>query len=690
MLLPQNRLNAGWELHKAGQLDQAEDYYRGVIKDYPKNAVAWCYLGMVLNDHGEFNEAVTAYHSALSFRPDMTEAMTNLGNTLSSLGEHQAAIEQNMAAIKVKPDYARAHTNLGIIYLRLQDYETGWTEYEWRLKTSMLADLPDTIPIWKGEDLNNKKILVHGEQGIGDELQSYRYVKALQDLGAIVYFTCQDSLTPLLSQQSSKQGIYKRIDQFPSVDYQIYAMSIPLVMLKKGNMFCADKYIDSKVSAGDVWTDFMQMFDGYKVGICWQGNPENPMDRIRSIPASSFNIFQQLPQCDVISLQAKYSESEYRQLRKHINLYDFNIQDRIDNGSFSFTNTATIISNLDLVITCDTSIAHLAGAMHKPTWLLLAKTPDWRWGLESEQTGWYPSMHVFRQANTGDWQPVFKSLYNSLHSILKDKTIVRSTEQIIYDGNFNSLAKARYGPILFNKYDRYIGLSIRKYGEFSEHEIDIFKQFLKQGDTVIDAGANIGSHTIAIAKIIGDSGIVHAFEPQRLIYQTLSANVALNCPYNVICHNTALSDKKGFIKLPTINPEHVRNFGGISLSNQKLGERVTVITIDQLKLERCDFIKADVEGMELEIINGAIKTIKKYKPVIYIENDRQGKSEALITRLFELGYRMFEHKPHLYNENNYYNVSENIFKNTVSANLLCLHSSAKLVLKGFKEISVTQ
>ena len=249
------------------------------------------------------------------------------------------------------------------------------------------------------------------------------------------------------------------------------------------------------------------------------------------------------------------------------------------------------------------------------------------------------------------------------------------------------LKQCRHGPMLYLVADRYIGQSLDCYGEFSEGEADLFCRLVAPGWTVLEVGANIGAHTVALAKAVGPGGAVHAVEPQRVVFQILSANVALNALSNVYTHHAAMGRQAATITVPRIDYSAPGNFGGISLENAAQGDRVPLIPADSLDLPRCDLIKVDVEGMEAEVIAGAARTIRRFRPVLYVENDREEKSAALIRQLFALGYRLYWHFPPLFNPQNYFGVAENLFAGTVSVNMLGVHASSPLKVEGFREIT---
>jgi len=247
--------------------------------------------------------------------------------------------------------------------------------------------------------------------------------------------------------------------------------------------------------------------------------------------------------------------------------------------------------------------------------------------------------------------------------------------------------RCRYGNMLFLRHDQYIGRSLALYGEFSEFEGQLFGQLLSPGDVVVEVGANIGAHTVHLAQLVGPGGVVHAFEPQRVIFQILCANMALNGLFNVHTHQVGLGSAVTSMFVPPVNYAHGGNFGGLSLSASGMGEKVPIHTLDELALPSLKLIKIDVEGMEREALDGARRTINERRPFIYVENDRKEKSAALLTLLDTLGYAMYWHLPPLFNVNNFAGNAENIFPDIVSINLFCVPREASVTVNGFRSVS---
>ena len=259
------------------------------------------------------------------------------------------------------------------------------------------------------------------------------------------------------------------------------------------------------------------------------------------------------------------------------------------------------------------------------------------------------------------------------------------SEPLITQGHMR-LKLCRYGPMLYPITDTYVGRSLDHYGEYSWAEGVLFQQLVSPDQSIVDAGANIGVHTIHLAKLIGPQGRVFAFEPQRVIFQILCANVALNALANVHAKQAALGAEPGIVLVPEVNYGEEGNFGGVALGECEQGEEVPIETIDDMELDACDLIKVDVEGMESDVMMGAEQTIHRFHPILYVENNRRDKALSLIEQLLMLKYRLGWDLPPLFNPRNFFAATKNIFGETVSHNMLCLPPGDTRELQGFSEI----
>lgn len=247
--------------------------------------------------------------------------------------------------------------------------------------------------------------------------------------------------------------------------------------------------------------------------------------------------------------------------------------------------------------------------------------------------------------------------------------------------------QCRHAVLMYNRNDTVIGTSLDLYGEYAEGEFQLLSQILQPGMIVLDVGANIGTHTTAFAKAVAPNGVVMAFEPQRLAYQMLCGNVALNALPNVVAHNFALGAAPASLQMPAIDVDVPGDFSAACPSATGNGEPVAVATIDSLGLSQCHFIKVDVAGMEREVVEGAADTLARCKPLLYVKNSAPAKSAALIETLMKADYRLYWHAPIMFNAENHAGNTNNIFARRCHANILCMPRSVVCEMNAFDEIT---
>jgi FkbM family methyltransferase len=261
-------------------------------------------------------------------------------------------------------------------------------------------------------------------------------------------------------------------------------------------------------------------------------------------------------------------------------------------------------------------------------------------------------------------------------------------KSLLQTEGFNDLAVTRHGYLLYNRNDTYIGRAIERYGEYGELEANLFRQICHPGDAVVEVGANIGAHTILFVRLVGEQGRVYAYEPQRVVYQTLCANMALNSITNVECFHAAAGAAPGHVKIPEIRYDVEGNFGGVMVESFDTGREVPVVTLDDsLHLDHCRLIKIDAEGMEAQILSGAEQTIGRHRPTLHVENDRLDQSAALIELLWSFDYRLAWHITPLFNPDNFAGDCEDIYPRIVSVNMIGVPKEAGIALNGFPEIT---
>ena len=248
-----------------------------------------------------------------------------------------------------------------------------------------------------------------------------------------------------------------------------------------------------------------------------------------------------------------------------------------------------------------------------------------------------------------------------------------------------AMKSCKHGTFLYNEHDLFVGRSLDRYGQWCEDELDVLGQIIKPGDVVIDAGANIGTHTVFFSKRVGASGCVLAFEPQRLVFQNLCANLALNALVNVIARQQAVGRRAELMRLPAFDPHQDMNFGAVSMIGHPAGELVQVVRIDDLAPPRCDLIKIDVEGMECDVLEGARESIARHHPALFVETNLVDHSADIIRAIDSLGYDAYWQIGAYYNPGNFFGNPTNVFEDVQpEANLLGVHRSRSIDVTGEK------
>ena len=289
------------------------------------------------------------------------------------------------------------------------DFEKGWSEYEWRWRCSTVLPRPFPQPLWQGEPLDGRTILLHAEQGLGDTLQFVRYAPMVKQRGAEVIVSCQKPLLSLLKSCPGIDSLLPQASVVPQFDVQASLMSIPSIFgTTLATIPSEVPYLSANADLAEHWRERLRSLQGFKIGINWRGRPGNPSERHRGIPLRAFAPLARLPGVRLISLQKGPGWEEIAAAAENVPVVD--LGRALDEAAGPFMDTAAIMHNLDLVITSDTVIAHLAGALGVPVWVALPFVPDWRWLLEREDSPWYPTMRLFRQKRPGEWDEVFERI----------------------------------------------------------------------------------------------------------------------------------------------------------------------------------------------------------------------------------------------------------------------------------------
>jgi len=403
--LPLTHFNMGNALAEARQFDEAIACLRRAVDLAPNLAEPHKNTGDALRAQGNWDDAEAAYRRALALRPDWHEAMTNLGVVCRVKGDVEQAIRLFDAALARKPDDPAALWNKGLVYLMRGEYEQGWPLFEWRLKAlGMGSDAGLQGRRWDGCDLAGKRILIQGEQGFGDALQFARFVPEVARRGGRIVLSCRAELAPLFRRMEGVSECVPSDQPLPPHDLSCPLLSLAGILgVTLANLAAPQSYLTADAHMANDWANRLAGKKPRKVGLVWSGQSfPNPF---RSLPPEQLEPLRNVDGIDWISLQTGDAAAQPP-----------TTLDMLDAGRElkTFDDTAAVMACLDLVITIDTAAAHLAGALGIPTWVLVPRFPDWRWGRAGETCPWYPTMRLFRQEQQGDWKEAIERIITAL------------------------------------------------------------------------------------------------------------------------------------------------------------------------------------------------------------------------------------------------------------------------------------
>lgn len=448
--------NRGNVLRDLGRLEEALASYDRAIRLRPNYAEALSHRGTTLTDLERFGEALASHNQAIALKPDYADAYLNRGNTLKELKRLEEALEDYDRAISLNPLHAQAfynrggalqelgqsnkalrsydqaiaisqgmadaHWNKGLLLLQVGQFAQGWRLYEWRWATKHFESSKRsfTCPLWRGaDDLAGKTILLHSEQGFGDTIQFSRYAKRVKALGARVVLEVPKALIPLMQTLEGVDDVIERGQSLPSFDFHCPLLSLPLAFeTDLSSIPGVVPYLKASAQRTHRWREYLGT-DGFKIAICWQGKPTSKVDVGRSFPVTLFEGLAKIDTVRLISLQKNDGSEQLKNLPKRMKVET--LPDDFDGEGAAFLDSAAVMECVDLVITSDTALTHLAGALGVENWTPLKHLPDWRWMLERHDSPWYPNHRLFRQRTPGDWQTVFQEM----EAALRDRLAIR-------------------------------------------------------------------------------------------------------------------------------------------------------------------------------------------------------------------------------------------------------------------------
>jgi len=375
-------------------------------------------LGLVRMSQGQLASAIAYYRQALELKPDFAQVYSNLGIALELQGDFAEGLWHFQTALAIRPNFASAHLNRAVSWLRDGDFVRGWHEFEWRWHCEHFRTRRLPSPVWIGQAMPGQTILLQAEQGLGDTIQFVRYAPLVKQRCGRVIVQCQNPLQKLLGRCEGIDELVSPSEPLPKYDAQAPLMSLPRVFgTTLASVPAAVPYIVADEGLVDQWRQRRAPIPGFRVGIAWQGNSRYVADMLRSAPLRFFSPLARVPGVQLMSLQKGNGVEQLDEVTSLMPIIQFGPE--IDGDAGAFMDTAAIMRNLDLVISSDTSIVHLAGAMGLPVWVALGFSADWRWLAGREDCPWYPTMRLFRQTRLGDWEELFHRIAGELKALVE-------------------------------------------------------------------------------------------------------------------------------------------------------------------------------------------------------------------------------------------------------------------------------
>jgi tetratricopeptide (TPR) repeat protein len=406
--------NRGNALKGLKRIDDALASYDRAIALKPDFAEAFFNQGNALKELKRIDDALASYDRAIALKPDFTEAFINRGTALTELKRIDEALACYDKAVALEPEGAYGIINRGICRLLLGRYLEGWADYELRWGTERFHGVPPAFANWHGEDLKGRRLLVFSEQGLGDTIQFSRYLPLLARRGCRVTFLTDTRLLGLLRSLANEIEICDACTSERTFDFQCALMSLPHRFgTDLTSIPSAVPYLRAEGDRIDHWRTQIGEH-GFKIGIIWQGSPSHHQER--SVLLGVFFPLAKIPGVRLISLQRQQGIQQLAYVPANVKIETLGAA-FVDSHD-AFADTAAVISNLDLVITIDTSIAHLSAALGKLTWITLSYIADWRWLLDREDSPWYPTVRLFRQKRPNDWASAFSSIESELRKVV--------------------------------------------------------------------------------------------------------------------------------------------------------------------------------------------------------------------------------------------------------------------------------
>ena len=648
--------NLAVRLVESGEPERGEDILRRMLDLDPRNVRSHVNLAVALTRQGRYDEALRTIERCQPYAAtvdDEVRAFINYPYYLEHEGHVREALQVYEDKLPGLP-LVEAHFRYALLLLATGNYREGWEQYEFRFLTPMYssARAPFRAPVWDGQDLDGKTILLRCEYGYGDTFQFIRYAPLVKALGATVVLHPTEGLFEIADSFPGIDEVVRPGQGIPPFDFHINLMSLPRVLGTTIETIPAGvPYLRIDNDLAESWRVRLGSDNRLKVGIVSSGNPAHLNDRNRSVPFALLEGLIGLPGIRWFSLQKNPPPADIERMAKCSDLVDLAGQIR------NFADSAAIISQLDLVISVDTSVAHLAGALGRPVWVLLPKPAEFRWMTDGDTSPWYPTARLFRQRQAGDWTEVVERLKRSLKEwagapgaqrASPDRTasmpepVAAARKRV---AGLSAVRETRVGILQYFPDDEPQGRSLEWYGEWLQRELDLVLRWVRAGGVGLEACAGVGAHAIGLAEALGETGHLFLYEERPAVTRVLAQNLAANRLRNVTLMARTLGGPTG-------------------------GSATDVL--DDLQLERLDWLKVNAGADAQAIIAGAEATLWRTRPLLLFAAPDEAHIDDLAGHVRRFSYRCWRVETRLYDTNNFNRRTADIFDGRTALALLAI------------------
>ena len=650
----------------AGDFESAESHARRLLANEANEPGVWVNLGIALAGLGRRQEALQAFREAMRLDDLLgteIDAFVNVAKQSMMLGRLDTCIEILETRLPRRPS-TEGHLVYAEALLKAGRFAEGWEQYEFRWMRGVQAHLRHgpSRPVWNGQDPRGRTIFVRKEQGVGDSIQFIRYLPLLKQLDARV----------LLQKLPGISMTFKGVDHILEpeesrhYDYYINFLSLPRVFeTELDNVPCNIPYLWADAERMRCWSKRLGSGDSLRVGLVWAGNPIHIRDADRSMPLQAMRSLFELGDVRYFALQKGAGTAQYD---------TFEFRDRLENladGINDFADTAAIISQLDLIISVDTAVAHLAGALGRPIWLLLQKDGEWRWLSDDRiDSPWYPTMRIFRQSTHDDWYELVQRVKAALQKVAssgEQLTAISSasvshaqppradaiTRAALTHSTIPTLAVAaegRAGLLQYFPTDLPESDCLSWYGDFLQPQLDLIFTIIKPGSTVVEIAPGIGAHALQIANRLGPQGHLFLFEPRAVLHRVLQQNLAVNAARNV----TVLRRRPG--RRAVTAPQGIKPaLGEVSACVESTD------ALDDYLFEQLHLLKIGNGAEIAAVLDGATETVWRLRPVIFVAVTDDQAVDSTVAIVNGLGYRCWRMETPLFSPDNFNRRTDDIF-----------------------------